>query len=58
VEEQPTVLASNRKKLLRRILLLTLVSYSAFTHHADIKSGWQDGWAGTYNPPAVLPQKQ
>jgi hypothetical protein len=57
VEKQLAVLAPDRKKLLWRILLLVAISYNAFANRDAIKRGWQDGWAGTYNPPVALRQK-
>jgi hypothetical protein len=57
MEEQLAVLAPNRQKTLRRILMVIVLGYSAFANRADIKRGWQDGWAGKYNPPVASPQK-
>jgi hypothetical protein len=57
MEEQLAVLAPNRQKTLRRILMMIVLGYSAFANRADIKRGWQDGWAGKYNPPVASPQK-
>jgi hypothetical protein len=53
--ERFTILALRRKKLLWRLALLTLVSYSAFTNRATIKRGWQDGMSYSYQSPGAAP---